>query len=1077
MLTLCHGPDLTELADHLMETLRNDPPANPLAPERIVVNNYGMQKWLTTYGAEKEGIVANWKFYFVAEKMWDLIRLMDSDIPEDLPSEREPMTWSLMHLLEEHRGDAQLKLLHYYIRDEDPEVQAFRSWKLCSNIAGVFDQYMLYRPDMILQWERGKLVTNNNDEPWQARLWQLLVQHWKNTAGDPKWLHRAQINAQLIKEIDKGGLNQGQLPDRIVIFGVPTMQPVYIRTLVKLSKLIDVCVYLLDDVYFHEDNPLIASLGQEGRDYKYYFEMYAGEDAGVRFQEKSYSYKENSPTGNSLLDYIRRDLVQPESKQPEGAKADRSVQVHSCHSPMREVEVLYDQLLDLLEKDRSLTPADILIMAPDMNIYAPVIDAVFGTPEEEAKKITYSIYDRGGAICGPLTSAFIELMKLLGSRFKVTQVIDFLGLEPVQDAFGFTDEQLNTLERWIKENRIRWGIDGAFKSSLSLPETKGFTWVAGLDRMVLGYAMKQEGDRLFDGIYPYGEIENTDDAELLGSFSKLMRSLFHFYELINRSRSPQEWSRLLRELADGFMPDTEVWFWELSQLREHIDQLSVHADLAGFDSVMPFRIIRSHLEQKLREQQQNNGLMARGITFSSTAPMRSIPFKVIGMIGMNDGAFPSLEVPVEFDLMNKYPRRGDRSRRNGDRHLFLENILSAGKAVYFSYLGQSNREDIEFPPSVVLQEFLDYIETRFGIKAEELTVRHRLQAFSSWYFNKESHEKKLFSYSAYQEEIASILASPRHTAEAFLSGGIPGPEGDWKKVSIQELIRFYQHPSRYLLRNRLGIYLEEEEAIAGDREPFYLDGLEGYQLGQELLNRYLKGIDPGSFKEVARSVNLLPQGWPGEEAFQNKLEEVVQFGKSLEQMLDHEPLEPVEADIQSGEYRLTGRLDNLFSSGLILYRFGSMRAKDLIELWIKHLVLQVAGPDDCGGYSRLFTKDGKKPFALYELSPMQPDEARTLLGSLLDDYQYGLSNPFFFFPNSSFTYANEVVHKGKVREQGLKSAGYQWKDSYRGYPREGDDPYNHRVFGGGNPLESEEFTERAVSFWNPFFEVLNREQP
>lgn len=250
MLTLCHGPDLTELADHLLKTLKEDPLKNPLAPERIVVNNYGMQKWLSTYGAEKQGIVANWKFYFVAEKMWDLIRLMDEDIPEDLPSECEPMTWSLMHLLDVHTDDPELELLHHYIRDSDPEVQTLRSWKLCGNIANVFDQYLVYRTDMLLQWEKGRLVTEDESERWQARLWELLVEHWKQTADDPKWLHRAQIQHELIREIDRGKLEEAQLPERIVIFGVPCMPPAYIQTFVKLSRQTDVCVYLLDDVYF-----------------------------------------------------------------------------------------------------------------------------------------------------------------------------------------------------------------------------------------------------------------------------------------------------------------------------------------------------------------------------------------------------------------------------------------------------------------------------------------------------------------------------------------------------------------------------------------------------------------------------------------------------------------------------------------------------------------------------------------------------------------------------------------------------------------------------------------------------------
>lgn len=1077
MLTLCHGPDLTELADHLLDTLRENPLQNPMAPERFVVTNDGMKKWLSTYGAQEEGIVANWEFFFVAEQMWKLIRMMDDDIPEVLPSECDPMTWSLMRVLEQHPEDPKLGQLHRYVYDIDPEVQMYRSWKLCRVIARTFDQYLIYRPDMIIGWEEGRRMTKHVSEPWQMHLWKLLTDYWGQVHADEKWIHRAQIHQELVETIDSGEMwSRSKLPERIIIFGVPTMPPPYIQTFVKLSRQIDVCVYMLDDLYFHSENALVTSMGKEGEDYDFYFRKYIEEDEEVRKNLNTYqfSYKEDPPTGVLLLDHIRRDLVQPEKENPPPIQGDRSVQVHSCHSALREVEVLHDQLLALLDENTSLTPSDILIMAPNMEIYAPAIDAVFGTPEQSLPDIPYSILDRGATVCGPLTDAFIKLMRLPGSRFKATQVLEFLGLEPIRAAFELTDEDLNKLERWIRENRIRWGINGKWKEAFELPKTRRFTWSAGLNRMMLGYAMKEEDDHLYEGIYPYPEVESLDDAELMGTLSKIMHSLFEFHQRADKEHTLDDWSRHLRMLADRFMPDEKKWLRELSQLRDQVEQLAEQQELAGFAKKVPYRIVRSYLDQNLSEQNENGGLIGRGITFSSLAPMRSIPFKVIGMIGMNDGAFPCPEVPVEFDLMGKEPRRGDRSRREGERHQFLENILSAGKVLYLSYVGQSNRQDAEFAPSVVIQEFLDYLENRFGVPAETLITKHRLQAFSPLYFTDEGKEKGLFSYSKLQEEIVKGLASRQDKTKTFISDSLPEPDEERRSLSVRELVQFYQHPARFLMRNRLGVYLEEEQVSTEDREPFFLGGLEGYQLGQEMLKRYMKGRDPASFRAIAMATDMLPQGWPGEESFQATLEEVRQFGADLQQAFEQEELESAEVNLRIEEFRLTGRLTDLYESGRVDYRYGSARSKDLIDLWIQHLVLQVVNPVGQKGHSRLFTLDKKQGLVDHVLDPISADEAHAYLIELLKNYWQGLMQPFPFFANTSYTYAEAVIKKDKDHEEAVKAAYRKWMGSY-GYSFEGEDAYNHRIFGHSNPLELEAFKTLAVSFWKPFFEILGEE--
>jgi exodeoxyribonuclease V gamma subunit len=477
------------------------------------------------------------------------------------------------------------------------------------------------------------------------------------------------------------------------------------------------------------------------------------------------------------------------------------------------------------------------------------------------------------------------------------------------------------------------------------------------------------------------------------------------------------------------------------------------------------------LQKQLVEQSTGGGRIGRGVTFSSLKPMRSIPFKVIGMIGMNEGVFPAAKIPIEFDLMNLEPEPGDPIQLEEDRYLFLENLLSARENLYFSYVGQSNREDTHFPPSVVLREFMDYLEEHYGLKSKDILTKHRMQAFSPAYFK----ENDLFSYSETQQQVAQQLTEDRSISSGFMKKNLPPPGEEWKRLSVNNLISFFQHPARYLFQNRLGIYLRENDVLTEDREPFGMNGLDGYWVGQELLDRYIKDKPLDSYQQILESRNMLPEGWSGEQAFNQKVKEVREFGSDITAELDREPLQDCEVDIAINEFRVVGKLSGIYDSAQITYRFGKMRPKDLIDLWIRHLLFQLAKPDEHSGFSVLFTKDKKTPFARYQLSPL--DNARAILEQLLATYWDGLQQCIYFFQKTSFAYGREVIFKGNDKQSGLKKASYEWDPHYGDYDGEVEDPYNRLILGNKNPLQTEEFPQRSIEFWTPFFNVLNQGDP
>ncbi len=1063
MLTYCSGSDLHDLAKKLLEEFDKNPPANPLSPEIFVVQNHGMAQWLSLYLAEERGIAANLNFEFPAERVWALIRMMYPDIPDTLPSDRVPMAWSLMNLL--NKDDPALSVLHEYVKEDDPTRRVMRQWKLAGRIADVFDQYLTYRPRMLSSWEDNRLVTDYPEEQWQSDLWRKLVAYWQsNPQTDHK--HRAVLQQELLEAMSTGGINTDNLPERISVFGVSTMPPVYLQILVQLADLTDVHFYVKEPAEeFH--HPLRESLGTTGKEYrsllKSYINRYDMEADYIDLRKK-----QEDP--NTMLGALKQS-IQGFTSEYVANSEDLSIHIHSCHSARREVEVLYDQLLNLFEQDENLNPTDVLVVAPDLGNYASEIKAVFDTVEESLPGIPFHIADNEKNQVNQVLNTVVKLLDLVDSRFKVTDVLDLLDSAPLQHAFGFTEDDLKTLERWIDDNRIRWGIDKASKRALGLPESDSFTWQSGLNRMVLGYAMQAGNDKLFNGIYPYREVERSDDALLAGRFTHMMTLLFKFNENIQEAKPLSQWANEFRKWILRFIPEDEDYFYETQRLRRLLEQLKDVQNLSGYSEAIPYRIVREYLQSELEENKGGGGKRGKGVTFSSMIPVRNIPAKVICILGMNDGMFPRSKMPVAFDLINKNPKPGDRSHSNEDRQLFLETLLAAEKHLYISYTGQSNRQDTEYPPSVVLRELQDYLLEHYRSDNEKLVTGHPLQSFSPKYFRKGS-KQRLFSYSSKSRSIADRLLDSNGNDPCFLSSKLPEPEEDDHNVSVSELIRFFQHPAKYLLQNRFGIYLNHERILDEDREPFQLRGLEGYNLGQELLDRYLNNRSFEDFKKVARATSMLPEGFPGDQAYFEKRSEVESFASEVQKLLNQQKMEALEVDIKINDFRITGKLHEVYENEQILYRFGRMRSKEHIELWLKHLVFQQAKPEGHSGISKLYAFSSKSGVESVELPAL--DTYPVILSELVDIYASGIRSNTFFFPETSYSFAENRFLSGKELEKALKSAEKQWLDEYASYPKEGDDPYNKLLMRDTNPLRDNRFQDISQRFWEPYFSNLIR---
>lgn len=1041
---------MEHLLDALADLLRAPLP-DPFAPEIIVMQSKGMQRWLSMELASRFGVWANGDYPFPNLFVKQLFDQTVSD-PDQADCFSSPvMLWKIFGMLPECINSELFAPLRHYLSDDRDDLKRFQ---LAQKIADSYDQYTLYRPDLLKQWEQQ--APAESEQAWQAALWRKLV-------ADSTGRHRGQLKEQFCSLAATLLPDQSRFPQRVALFGISYLPAYHLEVIAATAQSMEINLFLLSPTREYwadilsekslarcsaeereariEGNPLLASLGRLGRD----FSAMTIELATVAIQETDL-YAE--PDGQCLLHQIQADILNLSGAESSDGKRtissdDQSIQIHSCHTPMRELEVLYDQLLSLLEDNPALEPRHILVMTPDIEAYAPYITAVFESGHDQQVRIPYSIADRRLASEGEVASALLQLLALPGSRLTVVQLLDILSLSPVRHQYSLTEEELGSIRDWLETTRVRWGLDEQDRLDLGLPGYRSHSWRTGLDRLLLGYAMSDRHGELFHDILPFDDLEGAP-AVTLGKLLDFIGMVRRVKQQLGKPRLLPDWCRQLRTLLTECVIADDSTARELATIGTLIDDLANQGELSNFDGEVPFAVIRSLVTSRLEQEQKGLGFMTGGVTFCAMLPMRSIPFPVIAMIGMNDGSFPRQNPPHGFDLIGLHPRKGDRSLRDEDRYLFLETILSARRSLYISYLGQSIRDNSEIPPSVVVSELLDAIQRAFvptesGMTVEQTVVTcHRLQPFSRAYFGR---HPRLFSYSqenwaALQEKTATIPL-----ATSFMPTAMAEPNEEWRDVPLPHLLRFIANPARFFCEQRLGIRLKELARALEEREPFGSDSLSSYSLKTMILETMLQGNDPVSLLPGVRSQGLLPPARHGELLFGEQVREVSNLAKSVTAAIGTaSALKPLDLDLTINGFRLYGRLPGIWPDRMYRYRPARLKARDLLSSWIQHLALNAATPEGYPRETMLLMNDKHVGF--------QPvDDAADLLHSLLELYWQGLTRPLPFFPESALAYA------GASPPWDLSKASVKWNDdSYNSIPGEGSDPYFRLCFKSGNAL-------------------------
>ena len=1058
------------LAEKLAELIKARPLSSPLTPEVIIVQSQGMARWLSLALADRLGICANYHFPFPNLFIQGLFS--DFEIDPSLKSlyDNDVITLKAMKALPELINQKEFGSLRSYLQDDDRGLKLFQ---LAGKIADMFEQYTVYRPELIYSWENGR------DNDWQAILWRALM-------IDNSRKHLAALAYDFLKNMKSPSFGLQNLPERVTVFGIPSLPPLYIQLFLGLAKFTDIYYYVMnpcrefwadivsdreteriarnykepavspEDIYLEKGNSLLASMGSLGREF---FDSLTQDNIA----DAQYFH---DPGPVSMLTYIQADILnltergRNESPQVLITGEDNSIQIHSCHSPMREIEVLHDNLLAMFENDGGLTPRDILVMTPDIEQYAPFIQAVFGAPEDRSSRIPFSVADRSINRESPVIDAFLGLLDMADSRYEASRVAALLEMPVIHEKFGLTPGNVEIITEWIRDTRIRWGIDNKHRDTFGLKESYRNTWRFGLDRLLLGYAMPGYHEQMSGDILPFDNMEG-EQTGVLGKFAVFFEYLAKLTNLLGKPKTLAEWSLILTNILDIFINSNDSTQRELQIIRSTLSRLEENQRLAEFAEPVYLDVVKAYLRETFTTFGQGFGFIAGAVTFCAMLPMRSIPFKVICLVGLNHDSFPRQAGHLSFDLIAGQPRPGDRSIRNTDRYLFLETLLSARRILYISYVGQSIEDNSVIPPSVVVSELMDYTNQAFKVEQgkiiDTIVTSHRLQAFSPEYFKPSG---KLFSYSGENYKAALALKGDKLEPQPYILSNLPDADESYQSVTIDQLSGFFFNPCRYLLNTRFDIYLRESDLSLGDRLPYSLSGLDKYELENSLLAKYLEGADLRTAMRLAKGEGLLPHGTPGEAVYSHIISSMKEFAETIKPYQGRDSLPSLNIDCRIGPYTVGGQIDNIRTTGLVMYRAAAIKARDLLGIWIRHLLINLANPEDYPKESYYLGKD-----KIYKFKPVE--NPGKILTSLLDYYGRGLLMPLKFFPETSLAYIARI-NEGKSAYQALSAAEISWSgsDKSRG---EGEDLYYRTCFRQVNPIDSE-FEKAAGEILMPLLE-------
>ena len=1084
---LYHSNALEVLAGVLAEVLRTPAPgASLLEPDVVLIPQVAMRRWLQATLAARHGVAANIAFLtpgeFVAQVLAANAEPGEAEADE---LDAAALQWHLYAALVDRDLLAQpaLSAIAAHVAGDDP----LRAWSLAGELATVFEKYQAWRRDWLLRWEAGA----DPDDP-QAILWRRVAR------GRPHRARRIQRYLDRFAAAD-APLPSG-LPSRLSAFATLNVSPDVLRVIATQARVGTLHCFVpspvkdywgdlqrlrasaaVPDDDTHADNPLLQAWGAAGVDFMKviggYELVHASADIDAHADPGlGGAGAPASASDPGLLRRLQSDLFHRRATPglPPRAALDRhdpSLQLHACHTRLRELQVLHDQLRGLFDDphfDPPLQPREVAVLAPDIDPYLPYLDAVFGGRGQD-DAIPYALADASPLANEPLAEVFLRLLALPVSRFGLHETLDLLASPPLADAAGFDAPAFDRLHAWLSAAGARWGLDAAHRKRFDAPEDDAYTWAFALDRLLLGHA--SGSDAAIAGVAPMPELEGGA-LDALDTLLRLLRVLARHARTLGDAMPPRQWRERLLGLLDALLPgppSSPATQRALDRLRRLVDDFAASATRAGFDAPVPAEAVRAHFAAVLAEADTRAPLLTGGISIGRMVPLRLLPFRVICVLGMNDGDFPRRDAAAGLnrltaELGSDRRRIGDRSTREDDRFLFLQLFAAAQDVFYVSWQGADPRDGSAREPSVIVSELLAAADAQHLPQAQAaaaLVVRHPLQPFSPAAFGA-GGEPRRFSYRGQWLQAASPSTMPRIALPPWFDGAaLPAAEAD-DALSLTALRRFLLAPAEALLQQRLGLRLAQIEDAGDDVEPLVAParGRERALLQRAVFDALLRGDGEDAIHDGLRARGLLPSGALGRRTLDAVRGQVAPYAEAFARWRGDALAESLAVETGIDGLRLHGRIAEAYPQGIARLRFDTQNGPGAIRDgldWLLASAASLARP------LVQFHDGGDAGPGPHLRPPLDPETARTALRRLLALRAQGLRQPLPFGPYSGWEF-----FRADDYARGVKAAAGKWRGNGRGFA-EGEGDAVRLALRGMDPFADEaallHFADAAIAIF------------
>jgi len=1052
-LVVHRAPRADLLVTELAGLLRTPLP-DPFEQDLVLVPAKGIERWLSqqlshrlgTAPEHEDGVCAGVRFRSPASLVAEVTNTRDDD-----PWSPDVLVWPLLDVIDTHAGADWSHTLSLHLghgqQGEEAELRRGRRYAVALRLARLFSSYAVQRPGLLTTWETGQDTDGAGgvlppDLTWQPELWRHLV----TRVGEPSPGRRHQRVLEALRERP----DAVDLPARLSLFGHTRIPATEVELLDALAAHRDVHLWLPhpsetlwqslaggsgpvrrrdDDSHAMVGHPLLASLGRDVRELQRTLQSVPLTGADTAKQHA---------TGDDLLGWLQQDIADNAVAPGRTVRAgDHSVQVHSCHGAARQVEVLREVLLGLLADDATLEPRDVLVMCPDIEAYAPLISAGFGMGEigtHPGHQLRVRLADRSLTQTNPLLAVVGSLLDLAGGRAEASRVLDLLAAEPVRRRFGFSQDDLETVTGWVDKAGIRWAFDADHRAPYGLEGYLQNTWRFGLDRVLAGVAVSGDADRFFGATLPLDDVGSTS-IDLAGRFAEYVERVRATCDRLTGSHPVSHWMEVLGDAVTELTSVGRDDEWQQAQVHRELGRM---VD-ATTDSQLELRLtdVRALMRERLAGRPTRANFRTGTLTVATLVPMRSVPHRVVCLLGLDDGVFPRSGAIDGDDVLARDPRTGERDRRSEDRQLMLDAVVAATEHLVVTYSGANESTGQPRPPAVPLGELLDTLEQTAAGAREQVLHKHPLQAFDP----ANLQPGRPFSFDIASLAGARAAARPRVAPAAMSDLALPPREGD---VELADLVRFFKHPVKEFLRRRLDLALPDDGEEVSDGLPVELDGLGQWAVGDRMLRDLLAGHDRARVLGKEWRRGALPPGQLGWRLAGDIVDKAIPVADSAESVKQGRTVDALDVDVDlGGDRRLRGTVTDMYGDRIIKVTYSRMGPKQLLDVWIPLLALCAARP---GRPWTAGTIARAKPVARATFKPV--DEANSLLADLVTLYDAGMREPL---PLPLKTCAAWARHHQRPKQAWFKANEAWAKDRFA---PERDDHSHVRIWGRTSDLDT-----------------------